>query len=342
VLQFPEYEVIPLKKEIICAGEVLYDMISQEPGKTVGDTVRFEKRIGGSPFNICCGLSRLGESVSFFSQIADDSFGKSIETDLKKAGVDLKNTSVKEGSKTSLAFAAVDDEGKADYEFYRDNTADCLISIEQAEAVNLKDCVLFHFGSLAIIDRPGNTAYIRLFNRATEMGVMTSFDPNVRAFYIKDKAEYLDTVDGIIRKTSVLKLSDEDLFYITGINEPEKALEKLPKSTERLDFVTLGKAGCLIHKDGLFKKIEGYSVDVVDTVGCGDAFMAAILKKIRNRDAYKPISDFELMEQAARFATACSAIVATRQGGNTMPSVTEIGDFMRNRNLHSNVSVNNS
>ena len=93
-------EVKLCKKEIICAGEVLFDMISKEPGKTVGDTERFEKRIGGSPFNICCGLARLGESVSFFSQIADDSFGKTIKGFLKDGGIDMKILPLKKGQRT--------------------------------------------------------------------------------------------------------------------------------------------------------------------------------------------------------------------------------------------------
>ncbi len=317
-----------MQKEIICAGEVLFDMISKEPGKTVGDTERFEKRIGGSPFNICCGLARLGESVSFFSQIADDSFGKTIKGFLKDGGIDMKNTSVKEGSKTSLAFAAVDSEGKADYEFYRENTADCSIEVEKAEAVKLENCAIFHFGSLGIIDEPGNKAYMRLFERARENGVLTSFDPNVRQFYIKDKTNYIQLVSEIIAKTDILKLSDEDLAYITGIEDPEAALKTLPEKVDRMDFVTLGKAGCLIHKAGRVKKVEGYTVDVADTVGCGDSFMAAILKIINHREA-EQTTKFELMEKAAGFATACSAIVASRHGADTVPSVEEIKAFMR-------------
>jgi fructokinase len=317
-----------MKKEIISAGEVLFDMISKDNGSSVGESTRFEKRIGGSPFNICCGLSRLGEDVSFFSQIADDSFGKNILNYLNKSGIDTKNTSIKEGSKTSLAFASVDAEGKADYEFYRENTADCSIAVEKAEAVNLDDCSIFHFGSLAIIDEPGNAAYIRLFERAFEKGIMTSFDPNVRPFYIKNKEKYCDRVKPIIKKAAILKLSDEDLFYITGIEEPQEALKTLPENPKRLDFITLGKEGCLIHKKGVFKKIDGHTVNVVDTVGCGDSFMAAILRTINNREQYGSLSDFELMEKAARFATACSAVVASRQGADSVPSVKEIVDFM--------------
>lgn len=318
-----------MKKEIISAGEVLFDMISKDNGSSVGDSTRFEKRIGGSPFNICCGLSKLGESVSFFSQIADDSFGKTILNYLKKSDINIKNTSIKRDSKSSLAFASVDGEGKAGYEFYRENTADCSIAVEKAEAVNLDDCSIFHFGSLGIIDEPGNVAYMRLFERAVEKGIMTSFDPNVRPFYIKNKGKYHDTVKSIIERIDILKLSDEDLYYITGIEKSQKALEVLPENPKRLDFITLGKDGCLIHKNGLFKKIDGYTVSVVDTVGCGDSFMAAILRTINNREVFENLSDFELMEYAARFATACSAIVASRQGADSVPSVKEIESFMK-------------
>ncbi|MFW6263597.1 MAG: carbohydrate kinase family protein, partial [Thermotogota bacterium] len=251
------------RAQILCAGEVLFDMISVDRGKNVGESSAFQKRMGGSPFNVCCGLSELGESCSFFTQIADDSFGKAINQYLESQGIDTQYIFIKKGAKTSLAFAGVDESGKADYEFYRENTADVCINKEKVNCVNFENFSIFHFGSLAIVDEPGAGTYLNLFEKAKSDYVLTAFDPNIRPFRILDKEMYIHTAMKIIEAVDLLKCSDEDLYYITGECKPEKALKLLPSNPKRMDFVTLGKQGCLIHKEGVAKYINGYTVDVV-------------------------------------------------------------------------------
>jgi len=320
------------KTEILCAGEVLFDMISVDRGQTVGESDGFKKRIGGSPFNVCCGLSKLGERCSFFTQLADDSFGKAILAYLNAHAIDTKNTFVKEVAKTSLAFAGVDESGKADYEFYREYTADVSITEDKADRVVFDNCSIFHFGSLAIVDEPGAKTYLKLFEKAVASDVLTAFDPNIREFCIADKEKHLTLISEIIETVDILKLSDEDLYYITGETDPQKALGLLPKTRKRLDFITLGKIGCIIHKNGLIKAVDGYSVDVADTVGCGDSFMAGILKVINNNPFNEETEPFFLMEEAANFAVACAAIVASREGAAVaMPTEEEVYQFIAER-----------
>jgi fructokinase len=320
------------KIEILCAGEVLFDLISVDRGKGIGESLTFKKRMGGSPFNVCCGLSALGESCSFFTQLGDDSFGKAIYKYLETRGIDTQYAFVKKRAKTSLAFAGVDESGKADYEFYRENTADVSINEETVEQVNFDNISLFHFGSLAIIDKPGAKTYLKLFEKAKNKYVLTAFDPNIRPFCIHDKEKYIALAMRIIQTVDVLKCSDEDLYYITGESKPEKALKLLPQNSNRMDFVTLGKEGCLIHFEGNLKVINGYKVDVADTVGCGDSFMSGILKVIRNSFLSDETDRFVLMEEAANFAVACAAIVASREGAaDAMPGEKEVYQFIADR-----------
>jgi len=321
------------RKEIICAGEVLFDMISVDAGKSLAESTQFTKRIGGSPFNVCCGLARLGEYCSFFTQIGDDSFGQAIGAYLKDSHIDKKYTFVKNGSNTSLAFAGVDRYGKADYEFYRDHTADVTISLDKADRVDLIDCSIFHFGSLAIVDEPGAQTYLKLFEKAFSYPLLKAFDPNVRSFYIHNREHYLNQVLDIIRSVDILKLSDEDLYYISGENDPVKALNSLPTNPQRMEFVTLGAEGCLIRLGQMVKRIDGYRIDVTDTVGCGDAFMSGILKVINRAGDFDERTAFALMEKAARFAVACSAIVAMREGAaDSMPTEKEVNAFIAAHN----------
>ncbi len=318
--------------QILCAGEVLFDLISVDKGKSVGESTAFRKRIGGSPFNVCCGLSALGESCSFFTQLGDDSFGKAINEYLGIQGIDTQYAFIKKGAKTSLAFAGVDESGKADYEFYRENTADVSINEEKVDQVHFDNISLFHFGSLAIVDEPGDKTYRKLFKKVKNNYIPTAFDPNIRPFCIKDRKKYRRLAMEIIETVDILKCSDEDLYYITGEIEPEKALKILPKSSLRMDFCTLGEEGCLIHKEGAIKFIKGYKVDVADTVGCGDSFMSGILKVINNSFLSDETDRFVMMEEAANFAVACAAIVASREGAaDAMPSEKEVYQFITDK-----------
>ena len=312
---------------VICAGEALFDMISQERGNGIGGTTSFMKRIGGSPFNVCIGVSELGEEVSFFSGIGDDSFGQVLLDFMRQKQINMNNTAIQKRRKTSLAFVAVDHEGKAEYEFYRNGTADVALTEAFAEQVDLTDVTLFHFGSLAILDQPGAKAYLRLFERAKGSGITTTFDPNVRPLYIENKSDYVKLIKDIVERVDVLKLSDEDLEYLTGEKDVRDAVDALPKNEDRLEFITLGKEGSLIHYNEQFEQIPGYKVAVKDTVGCGDSYMAGLIKSLN--DMPENGGRFELMRKAASFASACSGLVATKEGAATsMPSEKEVRDFM--------------
>ncbi|MDY6895950.1 MAG: carbohydrate kinase [Thermotogota bacterium] len=314
---------------ILCAGEILFDFISKSPNKGLGESELFEKRPGGSPFNVAVGLAKLGADVSFLTKIAQDQFGKFLFKYLKENGVNTKYSFMSEGLKTCLAFAAVDAQGKAEYEFYRDNAADTQLELKDVENLNYEKFNIFHFGSIALIDEPTSSTLIRLFDIFISRGLLTSFDPNVRMSLLKNIEKYNNLVKSIIKKVDILKMSDDDLYYLTEKKNVEEAISTLSIKEGSILFVTLGSEGSLVYKDGVSRKVPGYKVKVVETVGCGDSFMAGILYKLKNfsKDDLLNISLEELVDYAD-FANKCAAIVATKQGAaNAMPILSEVSRF---------------
>jgi len=314
---------------ILCAGEILFDFISKSPNKGLGESELFEKRPGGSPFNVAVGLAKLGADVSFLTKIAQDQFGKFLFEYLKENGVNTDYSFRAEGLKTCLAFAAVDAQGKAEYEFYRDNAADTRLELKDIANLQYEKFNIFHFGSIALIDEPTSSTLTRLFDNFISRGLLTSFDPNVRKSLLKNRESYNNLVKSIIKKVDILKMSDDDLFYITGKEDVEEAISTLSINEGSILFVTLGSKGSLVYKDGIIERVPGYKVKVVETVGCGDSFMAGILYKLRNlskKDFYS-ISVEELVDYA-NFANKCAAVVATKQGAaNAMPTLSEVRQF---------------
>lgn len=314
---------------ILCAGEILYDFISKSPNKGLGESDLFEKRPGGSPFNVAIGLSKLGAEVSFLTKIGTDEFGKSLFNYLVENGVKTDCILSEEGLKTTLAFAAVDENGKAEYEFYRDNAADVNLRMEDIEKMDFNRFSLFHFGSIALLEEPSSSTLFNLFEMFNKRKVVTSFDPNIRKSMIKDEKSYFNLVKNIISNVDILKLSDDDLFYITKENNIEEALKLLEIDKKSVVFVTLGDKGSLVYKQGENLKVDGYRVKVVDTVGCGDSFMAAILFKLGNFSKEELMMvDLKELGNVADFANKCAALVATRQGAaNAMPTLAEVNNF---------------
>lgn len=315
---------------ILCAGEILYDFISQSPNKGLGESEIFEKRPGGSPFNVAVGLSKLGAEVSFLTKIGSDEFGKSLLNYIKESNINTDCVIFQNGYKTTLAFAAVDENGKAEYEFYRDNAADVNLKMEDLKNLQLNKFSLFHFGSIALLEEPTSLTLKNLFEEFVSKKKITSFDPNIRKSMIKNEEIYLSLINQIIKKVDILKLSDDDLYYITKEKNIEKAVANLNVKEGCVIFLTLGSDGSMVFKNNEFKFVPAYKVNVVDTVGCGDSFMASILYKLKDH-SYNELKDISLsaLKDYADFANKCAAIVASKPGAaNAMPSLEEVMSFL--------------
>jgi len=159
--------------------------------------------------------------------------------------------------------------------------------------------------------------------------VITSFDPNIRPSLIKNRKSYLDMFYKISETVDVLKMSDDDLEYITGSKEVEEILRKILGKANRLTFVTLGKNGAVGYYKGQFVQVPAFNkIRVKETTGCGDSFMAAIIFRLLNSGDLATISQLELID-ILTFANAAAAITATRYGASTsMPTLSEVKQFI--------------
>ncbi|MFB6272687.1 MAG: carbohydrate kinase [Salinibacter sp.] len=316
---------------ILCGGEILLDFISRDRGSGLGESVRFDKRPGGSIFNVVVGLSRLGVSASFLTKLGNDEFGQGLRRTLEVEGA--KTDWVLEGAdlKTTLAFVAVNEEGKPEFRFYRDRVADTRLTTADVARLNLDNYAIYHFGSIAMLEAPSAETYLELHRQAQHSATLTSFDPNVRASMIEDREAFLAMVQDIARSVDILKLSDEDLQFLVGDGTLEAALDQLPLSRDALTVITSGSEGATGHFNGHVIHVPGLDVAVAETTGCGDAFTAALLFQVWNRGGLDALNEPVLMEILG-FANAAAGLVATRYGGaDSMPSLDRVQAFRRSR-----------
>jgi fructokinase len=319
---------------VLVGGEALYDLISADPGAGLGGTKTFQKRPGGSPFNIAVGIGRLNAPVAFVGKIGDDQFGEALIDFLKNEKVEVDLVVREPGTKTTLAFVAVDAAGKVDFRFYRDNAADPSLRAAELKPIDPKRYSFYHCGGIVLAQEPTASAYLSVVDRFTAQGVPVSLDPTIRKSLISDEATYLARLLRLAEKVTVLKVSDEELAFLTRTDDIDEGVRLLHVPVGSLVIVTLGAAGAAFYRDGeKLVSAPSFPVKVVETTGCGDSFMAAILSQLAGKTAREIASLApEQLEPIARFANAEAAIVATRYGAaDANPTKAEVEAFLASR-----------
>ncbi|WP_405483421.1 PfkB family carbohydrate kinase [Streptomyces sp. NBC_00009] len=245
-------------------GEVLVDLVWRAGAEAIVPLA------GGSPANVAVGLHRLERPVRLATTWGDDVPGELVEAHLAATGLPIDRAATASG-RTTLALAYVDKEsGAATYDF--------LAAWDPIRFDIPPEVTLLHTGSLAIVVEPG-AFQVREAARTVRSrpGGAVAVDLNVRPSAQPDRDTYLCAVHAMVGDADVLKASDEDLTWLYPESTPEEAARALLKRGPRLVVVTSGSAGAYGVIDGAEARCPAPAVDVVDTIGAGDSFQAALL-----------------------------------------------------------------
>lgn len=233
---------------------------------------------GGGPANTAATLARLGTPTRFLGRISDDVFGALFRSRLSDAGVDL-NGCVAASEYSTLAVADVDTAGKADYTFFAEGSADWQWSGDELAAAPRQDVACVHTGSLALV-RPPGARHIERYLHAMRAGATVCLDPNVRPGLVP-LGVYRERLSHWCALADILRLSRDDLALLLPGTSPEEACGIWHAAGTPLVVMTLGADGVLASFNGARVTVPSQTVDVVDTVGAGDAFTAGFLHRLR-------------------------------------------------------------
>ena len=218
---------------------------------------------------------------------------------------------------------ALDDKGDRDFALYRANCADASYAPDEVDADLIRAARLLHVGSLSLATPISTAAQRHAVAVAREAGLLVSADPNLRPAVWADKAAMVAAGREAIASADIVKLSGEELAVLSGTRDPAEGVKRLWHPGLRLMAVTEGDRGATIHTPQWAVGIGGFAVEVVDTVGCGDAFMASLLVGLLNADLDR-LDRTAVREIGAR-ASAAGAVLATRAGAMArMPTPEEI------------------
>jgi len=286
---------------IVVCGEALIDVIHNGDGtqRTVP---------GGGPFNTARALARLGVPTAFLGHLSNDAFGRELADLLVSDGASLELSSV--GSEaTTIAVAEIDSSGLAEYEFLVDGTSAPNLTLDMVPTRLSPDVRAIHLGTLGLVLQPMASTLVELVRRERD-GRVVMIDPNVRIGLASD-GEYRDRLHAMISQSTIVKASDADLAWLYPDMSYEDVADRILGEGARLVVVTLGAQGAFAAHRDFHLAVDAVHVDVVDTIGAGDAFGAALLAWLHDHDAIQPDLRLEQQEVKAALDFACLAAALT-------------------------------
>ncbi|WP_339314415.1 PfkB family carbohydrate kinase [Paenibacillus sp. FSL M7-0896] len=321
--------------DVIAIGEVLIDFTPA--GQTAGGNGLFECNPGGAPANVAAALSRLGARSALISKVGEDPFGSLLQNALHNSGVDVTGVSVTNEASTTLAFVHLDDQGDRSFSFIRKPGADTFLHAQDVSLGQIEACQVLHFGSLSMTHEPARTATRTAVRRAKEAGVLLSFDPNIRFALWESKEEARQNILWGMNFADVLKISEEELAFVTGSSDLEKGVQELQQQYDiGLLVVTLAEKGCYYRLAGQDGYVPGFKVKAIDTTGAGDAFLGCLLYKLLESGSSLQELTNQQITSMLIFSNAGGALVTTRKGAlGSMPTTEEINQMIESGN-HNN------
>jgi fructokinase len=298
--------------DVICLGELLIAFVPTVTPTSLIDAPAFKKAPGGAPANVAVGLARLGVSSAFMGKVGDDPFGHFLADTLAAAGVDVAPLRFTSRARTALAFVSLRADGDREFMFYRNPSADMLLTPEEIDAAALGAGRALHYGSISLISEPSRSATLHAIEVAKHAGCLLSCDPNLRLPLWPDAASAREGMLLGLSKAQVIKISDSELRFLTGSDDPSAARAQLWYEGTELMLITGGPEGCLYLTAGSEGHVAGLHVDAVDTTGAGDGFVAGILQGLV-RD-HGIVRDEARLRSLCRFANAVAALATTERG----------------------------
>jgi fructokinase len=299
---------------IVVCGEALMDVF------VAGETpagVALDARVGGSPFNVALGLARLAQPVAFFGALSNGPLGERLRRALVDEGV---NTACIErtDAPTTLGLVGLDAAGVPAYSFYGAGGADRQLPLSALTRLPALASA-FNFGSFATVVEPIASSLRALVEREQGRSVI-AYDPNVRLNVEPDISRWRDQLQWLLPRTQVLKVSDEDLSLLLPGADVEVLASAWLAAGVRLVVVTRGAEGALAWCSAGRVEVPAVPAHVVDTVGAGDTFQAALLTWLAEQGLLDPAALATLsvaqLDAAVRFAALAASITCSRRGAD--------------------------
>ena len=314
-------------------GEILIDFIPHQKGIALKDVASFTRVPGGAPANVAAAVAKFGGTASLITKLGEDAFGAFLLEQMTEFGVRTDKIVRTKEANTGLAFVSLRENGERDFSFYRNPSADLLLKESEIDADWFQQGDFLHFCSVDLVESPMKYAHLKAIGAAKARGGIISFDPNVRLPLWENPEDCRKTILDFIPMAHIVKISDDELEFITGAADESKAIASLFKGDVQAVVLTKGAEGADLYAGNHKYSSAGYSVEVEDTTGAGDAFTGGFLYQLLNLDTRQDNLEAVLSErhqELLAFANASGALVTTGKGAlSALPTKEQVLQLMK-------------
>lgn len=319
------------KFDVVALGELLIDFT--ENGVSEQGNPVLEANPGGAPCNVLAMLNKLGKKTAFIGKVGNDTFGHMLKKTVEESGTDVTNLVMDNDVHTTLAFVHTYPDGEREFSFYRNPGADMMLTKDEVIDDIIKAGKIFHFGTLSSTHEGVRAATRYALDVAKENGLLISFDPNLREPLWSSLADAKREIEYGLSKCDILKISDNELEFMTGTDDYSKGVKMLREKYDiHLIFVTLGKDGSrAYYKDIMVEAPPFTEVKTIEKTGAGDTFGGCALGYILEH-GIENLTEENLRELII-FANAGASLITTKKGAlKVMPEKSEIEALIKGHN----------
>ena len=313
--------------DVVALGELLIDFTQN--GKSSQGNGLFEANPGGAPCNVLAMLNNLGKRTSFIGKVGNDQFGLMLKATLEELGIGTENLMLDHEVHTTLALVHTFEDGDRDFSFYRNPGADMMLRADEIKTELIENTKIFHFGTLSMTHDGVRTATQKALEDAKKSGAIISFDPNLREPLWESLDIAKEQVIYGLAYTDILKISDNEIQWLTGEEDFTKGVEKIREIKDiPLILVSMGKEGSrAYYKDLIVEAAPFIREDTIETTGAGDTFCANVLNYVLDH-GLDHLTEANLKEML-KFANAAASMITTKKGAlKVMPKKEEIEEFL--------------
>ncbi|MDC7225605.1 MAG: carbohydrate kinase [Spirochaetales bacterium] len=311
-------------------GEALIDFIPTDIDTDLKNVSGFSKKPGGAPANVAAAVAKLENEAFFIGKLGSDAFGDYLLETMNGVGINTAHVSRTDEANTCLAFVSLKSDGNREFSFYRKPSADLLLSPEEIDSDWFQSGDIMQFCTVSLPPAsPVRDAHRRVIDIVKGKNGVIYFDPNLRFPLWPDRDALKETCLEFMEYADVVKISDEELEFITGTPDEKKAADFLFSKGVKLFIYTEGKDGAKLFTPKVRAAAAGFKVDAIDTTGAGDAFLGGFIGKMMNDGKIIEDIDDAYAAELLEWSNACGAIVSSRQGAiSSMPDENEIKAFI--------------
>lgn len=318
------------KYDVVALGELLIDFT--ENGLSEQGNPLLEANPGGAPCNVLSMLQKLGDKTAFIGKVGNDGFGHLLTKAVQEQGIDTTGLVYDNDVHTTLALVLKKENGDRDFAFYRNPGADMNLKEEEVNESLIASSSIFHFGTLSLTDESVKKATQKAVKVAKENGLTITFDPNLREPLWRSLEEAHEQVAWGLQQADVVKISDNEITWFTGMDNYDEGIAFLQKEYPNLKLICLSMGGDgskTVYRDIHVEYPAFLQEATIETTGAGDTFCACMIHTVLENGIDH--LDEEKLKEMLKFANAAASLVTTKKGAlRVMPTKEEVETFIEN------------